>query len=354
MTSRASGPEDRAAAATLVQLLSGAWVARIIHATAELGLADNFGDDAQDCASLAKATGTHAPSLARLLRALAAIGIARETDDRRYALTRVGAMLRSDTPGSMRGWARLILSELDERPWRDLARAVRTGECAFEHAFGSDAWSYRAAHPDSSKLFDEAMQSLTQSANAAVGTHYPFGDFRWIVDIGGGNGALLLAVLERHPDMRGTVYELPHVAALARQRIAAEGFAARCEAMDGDALSAVPPGADAYLLKGVIHGRGDDEAINIYRNCRAAMPAHGKLLLMERLLPERVDPDDARGRTNLLVDINMMLMSPGGRERTEAEHRNLLRRAGLQVARVIDTPSPISIVEAMASADGSQ
>ena len=351
MATSSASPEDRAAASALAQLLNGAWVARIIHATAELGLADNFGDQPQDCATLAMATGTHAPSLARLLRALAAIGIVHETDDRRYALTALGALLRSDAPGSMRGWARLILSELDERPWQALAQAVRTGECAFEHAFGSDAWTYRAANPDSSKLFDEAMQSLTQSANAAVGTHFPFGDFRWIVDIGGGNGALLLAVLERHPEMRGTVLELPHVAAIARRRIAAAGFAARCEAVDGDALSGVPPGADAYLLKGVIHGRDDAEAVKIYRNCRDAMPAHGKLLLMERLLPERVTSDDARGRTNLLVDINMMLMSPGGRERTEAEHRDLLGRGGLQVSRTINTPSPISIIEATVGAE---
>lgn len=332
----------------MAQLLNGAWVARIIHATAELGLADAFGDEPQDGASLALASGTHAPSLARLLRALAAIGIVRETDDRRYALTALGALLRSDAPGSMRGWARLILSELDERPWQALAQAVRTGECAFEHAFGTDAWSYRAANPDSSRLFDEAMQSLTQSANAAVGTHYPFGDFDWIVDIGGGNGALLLAILERHPELRGTVFELPHVAAMARQRIAAAGFGARCDAVEGDALSTVPSGADAYLLKGVIHGRDDAEAVRIYRNCRDAMPSRGKLLLMERLLPERVTSDDARGRTNLLLDINMMLMSPGGRERTEAEHRDLLQRAGLQVSRTIHTPSPIAIIEATA------
>jgi hypothetical protein len=189
------------------------------------------------------------------------------------------------------------------------------------------------------------MQSLTQSANAAVATHYPFQGLGWIVDIGGGNGALLLSILARHPEMRGTVFELPNVVGHAREMIAEAGLTSRCDATGGDALTSVPPGADAYILKGVIHGRDDAEAVSIYRNCRAAMPERGKLLLMERLLPEQVNPDDPRDRTNVLVDINMMLMSPGGRERTESEHRRLLMQAGLQVERIVQTPSPLAVIE---------
>jgi hypothetical protein len=336
---------DRSHAIAMAQLLNGAWITRIIHTAAELGIADHLDEKPRDAGLLADATGTHAPSLARLLRALAAVGVVEETEDRRYTATPLGATLRSDRAGSMRGWARLILSELDEYPWRVLPDAVRTGDYAFQRAFGTDAWTYRAAHPEASKLFDEAMQSLTQSANAAVAAHYSFEDFEWLVDVGGGNGALLLSILEKHPRLRGTVFELPNVVEHACEVIAQAGLTARCDVVGGDALRSVPPGADAYILKGVIHGRNDAEALEIYRNCRAAMPGHGKLLLVERVLPERIHPDDPQSRANFLVDINMMLMSPGGRERTEIEHHNLLAQAGLQIKRVIATPSPLSIIE---------
>jgi len=278
---------------------------------------------------------------------LAALGIVQETDQLQYTLTPLGAALRADAPGSMRGWARMILSEMDERPWQALTHAVRTGDYAFRHAFGTDAWSYRAAHPDNSRLFDEAMRSMTESVNAAVATSYPFNEFGWIVDVGGGNGALLLAILAKNPQTRGTVYELPHVAPHARERVAASDVSVRCDVMEGDAMTSVPAGADAYVVKGVIHGRSDDQTVTILSNCRTAMPPNGKLLLVERLMPERVDPENARARVNLLVDINMMLMAHGGRERREAEHRHLIARAGLQVSRILQTSSPMAIIEAV-------
>jgi hypothetical protein len=337
---------DRAATIAMAQLLNGAWIARVIHTAAELGIADHLGEHPRDAISMADAMAVHAPSLARLLRALAAIGIVYETEDRRYTLTPLGITLQSDRPGSMRGFARLILSEIDERPWQGLADAVRAGDYAFHRAFGIDAWTYRSNNPKASKLFDEGMQSLTQGANAAIVTNYPFESFRWIIDVGGGNGALLLSILERHAGARGTVFELPHVAEHARERIAVANLASRCEAVEGDALTSVVAGADAYILKGVIHGRDDAEAVGIYRNCCDAMPVHAKLLVIERVLPERIDPDDTRNLANVLMDINMMLMSPGGRERTEVEHRQLLRQAGLQIERVVPTPSPLAIIQA--------
>jgi len=333
-------------AAVMERLLAGAWVAHIVQATAELGLADHFTDEANDVASLATATATHAPSLARLLRALAAIGVVHEDDDRRYTLTRLGATLRSNQAGSMRAWARVRLREETDRPWQTLTQAVRTGENAFHRIFGSDIWTYRSTHPDFSSLFNEAMQSLTQGVSAAIGREYPFGEFGWIVDIGGGNGSLLLPILNRHSTMRGTIVELPHVAVQARERIAAAGLAARCDAVDGDALTTkVPLGADAYVLKLVLHGKTDDEAVAILNNCRAAMPAHGKLLIIERVLPEHIDPKDARTQAGFISDINMMLI-PGGRERTEAEYRRLLIEAGLRFTRAVPTSSASTIVEA--------
>ena len=190
------------------------------------------------------------------------------------------------------------------------------------------------------------MQSVTQGVYAEIGAHYPFGNFGWVVDVGGGNGALLLPILERHPKMRGTIFELPDVAAQARGHIAAAGLTARCDAVDGDAGIVCPAGADAYIMKAVLHGRNDDEARAILRNCRQAMPPHAKLLIIERLLPERIDPDDAVARENLLSDINMMLNGGGGRERTATEYRALLVNAGLRLTRVIGTPGTSAIIEA--------
>ena len=333
------------AAGAMMGLLNGAWAARLVHAAAELGIADHLdSSDPRDATFLATATQAHAPSLARLLRALTAIGILIETDDRRYTLTPLGATLRGDAPGSMRAWTLLVFSDDQGKAWEALPHAIRTGEHAFRHIFGADIWTRLAARPDAARLFDDAMQSLTQGVNGALITHYPFGNYKWIVDVGGGNGALLLPVLARHPSMRVTVFDLPHVADAARLRIAEQGLSDRCEAVGGDAFVSVPSGADAYVLKGVIHDWEDKEAIAILRTCRAAMKSGSKLLLIDRILPEQVDPNDALTRAKFIHDINMFI-NPGGRERTEAEFRQLLSRAGLRLSRVISMPSLQSVIE---------
>jgi DNA-binding HxlR family transcriptional regulator len=227
-------PQDQTeraqAAMAMHHLLAGGWVAQIIHTAAELGLADHFGEEAKDVASLASAPATHPLSLSRLLRALAAIGVVHEMDDRRYSLTPLGATLRTDRPGSMRAWARFILGDEMAHTWRALPHTVRTDDIGFRHAFGTDQRSYLATHPDFATLFNTAMLSGTQDVNAEIGAHYPFGNFGWIVDVRGGIGTWLLPILDRHPEMRGTIFEFPDVAAQARERVAAAGLAARCDA----------------------------------------------------------------------------------------------------------------------------
>lgn len=337
--------EHGGAADAMMHLVMGSSVARLIHTAAELGLADCLDDAGTDAASLAQATGTHAPSLVRLMRALAAVGIVQETADRHYKLTPLGATLRSGQPGSMRAWARYQLSEYADRPWRALEHAIRTGENAFQREFGMDIWSFRSAHPEYSALFDDAMQSLTLAVNRTVTSNYRFDGLDWVIDVGGGNGALILSVLQRYPTMRGTVFELPHVAERARENIAAAGLASRCDVIAGDALAGVPEGADAYMLKSVIHGRDDDAASTILRNCRDAIRSAARLLMVERLPPERIDPDDLRNRFFFISDLNMML-SPSGRERTEEEYRCLLSNAGLRLNRIIRSPGLSAIIEA--------
>jgi hypothetical protein len=205
-------------------------------------------------------------------------------------------------------------------------------------------WTRLAERPEAARLFDEAMQSITQGASGRLITNYPFEKFGWIVDVGGGNGSLLLPVLEVHPVMRATIFDLPHVADAARSRIAAAGLSDRCEAVGGDAFVAVPAGADAYVLKGVIHDWEDKEAVAILRTCRAAMSTASKLILIERILPEQIDANDAPTRAKFIHDINMMV-NPGGRERTEAEFRNLLSQAGLRLTCVLAMPGPLAVME---------
>jgi hypothetical protein len=328
----------------LMRLVTGAWAARLVHTAVELGIADHLADGPRDIDFLAAQTRAHAQSLARLLRALTAIGVLHETKERLYSLTTLGVTLQSNVPGSMRAWVLLAFSDDQGTAWEALSHAVRTGEHAFRHIFGTDMWTRLAERPEAARLFDEAMQSLTQGANGRLITNYPFEKFGWIVDVGGGNGSLLLPILGRHPAMRATIFDLPHVADAARSRIAAAGLSDRCEAVGGDAFVAVPAGADAYVLKGVIHDWEDKEAIAILRTCRAAMSDGSKLILIERILPEQIDPDDALTRAKFIHDINMMV-NPGGRERTEAEFRALFSQAGLRLTCVLAMPGPLAVME---------
>jgi precorrin-6B methylase 2 len=329
----------------LMRLVTGAWAARLVHTAVELGIADELAGGPRGVDFLAAHLGAHGPSLARLLRALTAIGLLHESQGRLYSLSPLGATLRSNVPGSMRAWVLLAFSDDQGTAWEALSHAVRTGELAYRHIFGTDMWTRLAERPDAARLFDEAMQSITQGAGALLLTNYAFEKFGWIVDVGGGNGSLLLPVLERHPMMRATIFDLPHVADATRSRIAAVGLSDRCEAVGGDAFVAVPAGADAYVLKGVIHDWEDKESVAILRTCRAAMSNASKLILIERILPEQIDADDALTRAKFIHDINMMV-NPGGRERTEAEFRNLLSQADLRLTCVLAMPGPLAVMEA--------
>jgi DNA-binding HxlR family transcriptional regulator len=328
----------------MMALLNGALAARLVHAAAEFKIADCLANGARDAESLARDTGTHPPSLRRLLRALAAIGILHETNDRRYALTPLGGTLRTGVPGSMRAWALLVFSDDLGRAWDALPHAVRTGENAYRHIFGVDYWTRLVSRPEAARLFDEAMQSLTQGVGGFLITHYPFGNYNWIVDVAGGNGSLLLPVLQRHPAMRGTIFDLPHVADAARAQIAAAGLADRCEAIGGDMFVSVPRGADAYVLKGVIHDWDDTKAVAILRVCRASMSDTSRLLLISRVVPERIDPQDASAPGHFIQDMQMWL-NVNGSERTEQEFRDLLAQASLRLSRIVSVPGSSKVIE---------
>ena len=320
-------------AAALLRLVNGHQAARAIQVAAELGIADELADGPRGVDELAAATGTYEPSLYRLLRALAALGVLHEDDGRRFGLTELGEHLRSDDPHSVAGWAAFAGSPSVWAAWGALDHSVRTGENAFTHVHGEDVWAYRASRPDESARFDRAMASLTGRATAAVLEVEDFSRFSLIVDIGGGNGTLLAQILERNPEARGILFDQPHV-------LAGVTPPERCEVVGGNFFEAVPEGGDAYVLKAIIHDWEDPESVAILRRVREATAPEGRVFLLESRLGGPNELPAAK-----LSDLNM-LVNPGGRERTIEEYEALFEQAGFRLVGEKATPSGQSVIEA--------
>jgi O-methyltransferase domain/Dimerisation domain len=331
---------EEASTATLMRLLTGAQVSQAIYVAATMGVADLLSGEPRTSEELAAETGAHAGSLYRLLRALAAIGVFREDDQQRFALTPLGELLRRDVPGSHHGWAAYVGRPYYRAAWSDLEHSIRTGENAFRHVHGTDVWSYRAERPEESEIFDRAMESLTVSSNGALLDAFDFGRFATVVDVGGGNGALLSALLGAYPAMRGIVFDQPHVVVNARSTLEAAGVADRCAVVGGSFFEEVPQGGDAYALKSVLLDWEDGEAAAILRVCRNAMTPGARLLVIERIVG--APNEDPRTKFS---DLNM-LVAPGGRERTIEECRALLESAGFRLAEATPTASGFFVLEA--------
>ena len=331
---------------TMMQLIVAFQVSRAVHVMAELGLADLLHEGPKNSEQLAAATGTHAPSLHRVLRALASFDVLAADGAGCFSLTRTGETLRTDIPGSLRHWALLLLGNAFQHPWDELMHTVRTGETAFQRAHGTAPWDYLSKDPELRKTFDAAMAGYAMTYNAEVVASYPFSTLGTIVDVGGGDGSQLIGILRANPACRGIVFDLPQVAEKAAQHIAAAGLADRCQAVAGDAFVSVPEGADAYLLSRVVHDWDDDRACAMLAVCRRALTPSGRLLLIERDLAELAQV--ASTRSGALSDLNMLVLT-GGRERTNADYRVLLRAAGLDLARTIRTDAGLNIMEAIPS-----
>ena len=343
MSRQQAGTGDASARMALMELAIGAMVGQAVHVAAKLGIADQLVGRPKTPAELAEATGTRADTLHRLLRALASRGVFAETADGRFALTPVAEGLRSDAPGSLRAYAVLLGEDWVWRAWGQLSHSVRTGQSALEHAFGRDVFAYLAEHPEAASVFDAAMTSRTRQEIDAVAAAYEWPAAGTIVDVGGGQGALLAAILARGPDLQGILYDLPHVIAAARGGpIDAAGLAGRCELAAGSFFERVPAGGDLYLLKRVIHDWDDERAAAILRNCRAAMSATARLLVVDHVL----SPGNAPSLGKWL-DLQMLVMTPGGRERDEAGFRALLSSAGLGLKRILPAGPTASLVEAV-------
>jgi hypothetical protein len=326
--------------AELARLVDGFRVSQTIHAAVDLGIPDLLADGDRTADELADASGADASALYRLLRALASLGILHEADGRRFSLTELGQPLRGDVPGSLRGWVRLIGRDHMWRSWGNLANAVRAGENSFRALHGTDVWEWRADHPEESAIFDEAMMSLTVGANAAILSAYDFGRFGTVVDVGGGNGTFLAAVLAAHPQLRGVVFDQEHVVSGAEPVLRAAGVLDRCEVVAGSFFTSVQEGGDAYVLKQIIHDWEDEESVAILRTCRAAMGPEAVALVIERDLGAPNENPAAK-----LSDLNMLVM-PGGRERTQDEYKELFRQAGLRHVSTAAAANGDAVMEA--------
>ena len=333
--------------ATMLNLINGFQVARALYIAARLQLADKVNGGASDCTALAALTHTDAPSLYRVMRVLVSAGVFEMDEQGQITMNPLALTLLSDAPGSLRAWA---ISQIGGDPYKaygELMFSVQTGGVAFERVFGCDSWTYRAKHPQSARDFDEGMASFVSTHNEALLRSYSFEGASKIVDVGGGDGMLLATLLAAHPAMQGLLFEQPRVIEKAKQRMAAEGWAARCEVLAGDMFESIPAGGDVYVLSRVVHDWDDERAIAILRNCRNAMTPAAKLLLVERVIPARIE-DSAAMRVLVVSDMHMMLMN-GGRERTEAQYRALFAAAGLDLTRVVSTGTAMSVIEGVLS-----
>ena len=300
--------------ADLAQLIGGFRVTQALHVAATLGIADLLADGSRTSDELAAATETNADGLYRLLRALATVGVLDELPGRRFELTGLGSGLRSDAPGSLAAYAAYVGRPHHWNAWSALEFSVRSGENAFEHVHGQSAWEYRAEHPSESALFDAWMTEQSRR-DAEIVDDYDFTRFRHVVDVGGGRGSFLAAILRSSPDATGTLFDQGHV-------VAAAPAIDRCTVIEGNFFEEVPRGGDAYVLKSVIHDWGDAEATAILRNCAAALEGRAVVLLVER---------DLSAPAAAWLDLQMLLML-GGRERTEKEYAALMAAAGLAYA----------------------
>ncbi len=332
------------ARARLLELINANWTTQAISVATQLHLAELLGDGPLPLRELADRTSCHPPSLLRLLRALASLDVVAEREEGNFALTDLGALLQPDVPGSIAAWAQFCGTS-SWRSWGQLFECVRSGESVRKRTLGADGFDHLQEDGDAALLFNRAMVSLTASVAAAVVRSIDFAGAASVVDVGGGFGELLAAVLGTHPPMRGVLFDLSHAMEGARARLAEAGVADRCELVAGSFFDGVPGAADVYLLKSILHDWDDDRCAVILGNCRRAMGPHARLLVIERVLSPRmaVSPhDQAVARS----DLNM-LIGTGGCERTQERYQAMLQAAGLRPAGLVELSNGYSAFEAV-------
>ena len=333
---RTDGPPPEA---QIAEILLSQLVPRLVWLAATLKLADHLAEGPRTAETLAPLTGTHAPALYRILRTLASLGFVTEDAEHRFGLQPLGAALKSGT--SSHAAALILGGEVFTRSLDHLLHSVQTGKTGFERSFGMPVFDWLAAHPVEASLFNDTMMGFHGMEPPAVAAAYDFAAFQTIVDVGGSTGNMLATILSHHPKLRGILFDLPHVVRDAPALLEQRGLADRIRVEGGSFFDGVPAGADAYVLSHVIHDWSEPQCLTILGHCQRAMPASGRLLLVEMVLPEGDAPHPGK-----LLDM-VMLSVPGGEERTPSQYSALLDRAGFRMTRVIPTQSLASIVEAV-------
>ncbi len=330
---------QRHAAADLLRLIDGFKVSQAIHVAAMLGIADRIAAGLRDPDAIARAVGADCDAVYRLLRALAAHGVLCEEPGRRFSLSPMGECLRSDAGEALGPQAMLIGQPHYWQAWGGLFDSVRTGRNAFRTVHGMDTWTYRQCHPSEGAVFNAAMSANSRRIDRAIVGAVDFRSFESIVDIGGGQGALLAAIVGACPGVRGVLFDQPHVVAGAEAVLASAGIGGTCEVVGGNYFESLPEGCAAYVMKFVLHDWDDADAERILRVCRRAMRPASRLFVIERLL-------GALGTecAVTLSDLNM-LVGPGGRERSQEEFAVLFTAAGLRLAGVVQTDAGVCVVE---------
>ncbi|MDJ0590418.1 MAG: methyltransferase [Pleurocapsa sp. MO_226.B13] len=333
--------EDSALRDTLFQAIAGMSITQLIYAVAKLGIADLLKDGTKSYEELAESTQTHAPSLYRILRTLASMGIFAEVDNCHFQLTPLAEYLRSDIPHSMRGLAIWMGGEnFRWQTWDKILYSIKTGKPAFDYVNGMSLFDYFEHHPEAATVFNDAMTSTSAIYNSAIVADYDFSSIKTLVDIGGGQGYFLTAILQANPHLQGIVYDLPHVVSVATRQIDALKLNQRCTIASGSFFESVPSGGDTYMMKLVLHDWDDRQAIQILKNCHAVMGENSKILVIENLIPSGNQPSIGK-----LTDIEMLLMTSGGRERTQDEFAQLFATAGFQLTKITPTSCPLSAIE---------
>ena len=320
-------------------LLIGYWTSQSVYVAAKLGLADLIHQHGpQTAGELAKATSTHAESLYRLLRALASVGVFREDAENRFGMTPLAEQLRSDVEGSQRAFA-MMVGEEHYASWGELLYSIQTGKTAFEKIYGMPIFDWMADHPEQAATFDAAMVAVHGRETSAMLDAYDFSSIGTLADVGGGNGSVLRGILARFPKLRGMLCDLPGVVERAKPLIAKAGLQDRLQTVPTNFFESVPAGADAYLMRHIIHDWADRESLVILKNIRRVIRPDGRLLVVEGIVPSGNDPSFTK-----ILDLNMLVI-PGGKERTEDEYRKLYEEAGFKLNSITPTKSDVSVIE---------
>ncbi len=327
--------------AQMMQKITGFWIACSVYTACKLNIGDLLAKNPQTAEQLAEQTNTHAPSLYRLLRALASDGIFSEDENGVFSNTPLGDILQDDVPGSMKA---MIVAELGDhfKAWGNLEYSIKTGGIAFDHVEGKTVWEYYEQNEEDGLNFMKAMSGLTGAVIKHVLPVYNFSQFKSMVDIGGGNGALMMALLDASPDATGIVFDEEYVVNETQKIISDKGYGHRCTAQSGNFFESVPENADVYTMKFILHDWNDDKSGQILANISRAMNAESKLLIFDAVISGANLPHPGK-----FLDLNMLAMT-GGKERTEAEFAVLLEQSGLKITQVIPTHTPMfSIIEAI-------